>query len=119
LVTIVGAISDVLGLLVALVGWVIIAGYGIYIGYLNGLGGSPGKRLTGLKVVSENDGQVIGGGMGIVRWLAHILDGVACGLGYLWPIWDDKRQTFSDKVVRTYVLCDQPKQPFGPDILKP
>jgi uncharacterized RDD family membrane protein YckC len=25
-------------------------------------------------------------------------------LGYLWPLWDDKRQTFADKICSTVVL---------------
>ena len=46
--------------------------------------------------------------MAFVRQLAHILDGIPCYIGYLWPLWDAKRQTFADKVIGTYVI-DQPK----------
>ena len=46
--------------------------------------------------------------MSFVRQLAHVLDGLPCYLGYLWPLWDAKRQTFADKVIGTYVI-DQPK----------
>ena len=38
-----------------------------------------------------------------VRDLVHILDGMAY-VGYLWPLWDDRRQTFADKIVRTVVI---------------
>ena len=38
-----------------------------------------------------------------LRDLVHILDGVAY-VGYLWPLWDDKRQTFADKIMRTIVI---------------
>jgi hypothetical protein len=36
--------------------------------------------------------------------LAHILDSLPCYLGYLWPLWDAKRQTFADKVMGTVVI---------------
>ena len=52
---------------------------------------------------------MLGGGMAFVRQIAHILDSLPCNLGYLWPLWDQKRQTFADKVLSTVVL-DQPKQ---------
>ena len=40
---------------------------------------------------------------GFVRDLAHTLDGAAY-IGYLWPLWDDKRQTFADKILSTVVV---------------
>lgn len=120
LAAILGAVSDALGALVFFVGYVAAIGYSFWIYYLNGATGqSPGKALTGLKVVSETDGSLIGGGMGIVRGLAHFLDGLVCGLGYLLPLFDAKKQTISDKVIKTVVLRDQEKKPFGPDIFKP
>ena len=115
-----GAISEALGVLVLMVGYLVATAYGFLIYYLNGATGqSPGKALTGLKVVSEADGSLIGGGMGIVRGLAHFLDSLVCGLGYFLPLFDSKKQTISDKVMKTVVLANQEKKPFGPDIFKP
>ncbi|PUA81332.1 RDD family protein [Nocardioides currus] len=67
-----------------------------------------GKGVMGIKLVKAETGQPIGPGMAFVRQLAHILDGIPCNLGYLWPLWDANRQTFADKVIGTYVI-DQPK----------
>lgn len=67
-----------------------------------------GKGVMGIKLVKAETGQPIGAGMAFVRQLAHILDGLPCNIGYLWPLWDDKRQTFADKIMGTYVI-DQPK----------
>lgn len=67
-------------------------------------GYSLGKTALGTKLISEQTGQPIGPGMSFVRQLAHLLDGLACYLGYLWPLWDRKRQTFADKIVSTVVL---------------
>lgn len=117
---ILGAISSTLGALVGLLLYVVYIGVGFYIGYLNGAKGqSPGKALTGLKVISEETGQVIGGGMGIVRQIAHFVDGMICYIGFLFPLWDAKKQTIADKLIKTVVISGVPKQSFGPDIFKP
>jgi uncharacterized RDD family membrane protein YckC len=77
----------------------------LVLGYLNGAyGQTPAKRIVGLKVLREQDGQLLGGGMGIVRSIVHILDAFSCLIGYLWPLWDSKRQTFADKIVSTVVI---------------
>jgi uncharacterized RDD family membrane protein YckC len=67
-------------------------------------GQTPGKKLVNIRVVRESDGQPLGFGMAFVRKLAHFLDSLACGIGYLWPIWDAKKQTFADKVMNTVVV---------------
>ena len=67
-----------------------------------------GKGVMGIKLVKAETGQPIGAGMSFVRYLAHIVDALPCDLGYLWPLWDAKRQTFADKIIGTYVI-DQPK----------
>ena len=74
-------------------------------GYRQGrTGQSIGKSVLKFKVVGERTGQPIGFGLSIVRQLAHILDGLVCYLGYLWPLWDSKRQTFADKIMSTICL---------------
>ena len=70
-------------------------------------GQSVGKKVMGIKLVDEHTGQPIGAGMSFVRDLAHTLDGFFY-LGYLWPLWDDKRQTFADKILST-VVVETPK----------
>lgn len=92
---------------------------GFYFAYLNGAKGqTPGKAMTGLKVVRETDGQLIGGGMGVVRSIAHALDGI-CLIGYLFPLWDPKKQTFADKLLTTVVIKGEPKKSFSVDLFKP
>lgn len=113
---IVGSISSTLGILLLVAIYLAAFGLGFYFAYMNGaVGQSPGKKVMGIKVVSEETGQVIGGGLGIVRALAHFVE---FGIGYLFPLWDPKRQTFADKIMKTVVLTGQPKQPLGPDLLK-
>jgi uncharacterized RDD family membrane protein YckC len=66
-------------------------------------GQTIGKGLLAIRLVGR-DGQPIGGGLCFVRQLAHILDGIVCYIGYLWPLWDSKKQTFADKIMGTVVI---------------
>ncbi|WP_354640961.1 RDD family protein [Kitasatospora camelliae] len=87
-----------LGALVAIV-------LGFWLLYQEGkTGQTPGKKMVNIRVVRESDGQPLGFGMAFVRKLCHILDSFACYLGWLWPIWDAKKQTFADKVMSTVVV---------------
>jgi uncharacterized RDD family membrane protein YckC len=117
---ILGLVADALGLFVFFVVYIAVALGWIYYGFLVGAAGrSPGMALTGLKCVSQETGQVIGGGMGIVRHFAHIIDSIICYVGWLFPLWDPQRQTIADKLVKTVVIADQPKQSFSAELFKP
>lgn len=65
-------------------------------------GQSLGKRVLKVKLLAEISGQPIGPTNAFLRDLAHILDG-AVYIGYLWPLWDRKRQTFADQIMKTVV----------------
>ena len=74
-------------------------------GYRQGTtGSSVGKSMLRFKVVSEATGQPLGFGMSIVRQLAHIVDAFICFIGFLFPLWDAKRQTLADKIMTTVCL---------------
>ncbi len=71
-------------------------------GYRQGTtGSSVGKSVMKFMVVSERTWQPVGFGVSLIRQLAHVLDVLICYLGYLFPIWDAKRQTFADKIMST------------------
>jgi uncharacterized RDD family membrane protein YckC len=88
------------------IAWILSLIYVIWnYGYRQGTTGSSiGKSIMKFKVVSEKTGQPIGFGMSIVRQLAHIIDGAICYIGYLFPLWDAKRQTIADKIMSTICL---------------
>ena len=67
-------------------------------------GQSVGKGVLHIRVIREQDGQVLGFGGAFVRALAHILDSLPCYIGYFAPLWDAKNQTFADKIVHTVVV---------------
>jgi uncharacterized RDD family membrane protein YckC len=94
-------VSYALGLLLSLAA----IGWGIYNAYLQGqTGQSTGKKQGGLRLLNEQTGQPIGGGAGIGRFFVHILDALPCYVGFLWPLWDAKKQTFADKIMKTVVV---------------
>ncbi|GAA4249945.1 RDD family protein [Dactylosporangium darangshiense] len=72
--------------------------------YLGGQGATIGKKALGLRLISEQSGQPIGMAMAFVRDICHFVDSIICYIGYLFPLWDAKRQTIADKIVKTVVI---------------
>ncbi len=101
---------DIPGSAVALmaIGGVLSLVAGLYLCYREGkTGQTPGKKIVGIRLLREYDGAPLGFGLAFGRRLLHGLDGLPCYLGYLWPLWDEKNQTFADKLVHTVVIRDQ------------
>ena len=74
-------------------------------GYRQGTTGSSiGKSVMKFTVVGEQTGQPIGFGRSVLRQLAHIVDALICYVGFLFPLWDAKRQTLADKIMSTVCL---------------
>ncbi len=83
-------------------------------GYRQGTTGSSiGKSVLKFKVVSENTGQPLGFGLSVLRQIAHLIDAVICYIGYLFPLWDAKRQTLADKIMSTVCLPLEPAAEDG------
>jgi uncharacterized RDD family membrane protein YckC len=74
-------------------------------------GRTIGKGVVDIKLIGEASGAPIGAWMAFVRQLCHIADSILY-IGYLWPLWDPKRQTFADKIMSTVVINDP--APIGP-----
>ncbi|MFG2971967.1 RDD family protein [Streptomyces sp. NPDC048331] len=97
--------GDAVAGVLSLVGMLYFLGMFFFQLYREGTTGQTlGKKIVGISVHRELDGATLGFGMAFVRKLAHILDGAACYIGYLWPLWDEKKQTFADKVCSTVVI---------------
>jgi uncharacterized RDD family membrane protein YckC len=96
-----GAVPMIVGTLIMLAGM----GWTVYNRWLvaGRTGQSLGKRVMKIRLVGEPSDAPIGPMNAFVRDLVHILDGMAY-VGYLWPLWDDKKQTFADKLMRTIVV---------------
>lgn len=70
-------------------------------------GQSIGKSVMKISVIRDTGG-FMGGGLGIGRLLVNWIVGGACFLNYLWPLWDDRVQTWTDKIVSTIVVETAP-----------
>jgi uncharacterized RDD family membrane protein YckC len=114
----VGLLID--GFITSIPGWLVTAASGSPIGVygissLVGLAysvyfiGSPSGQTIGMKAMSiraidaQTDGQ-IDYSKAFIRWLVALVSGLACGLGYLWMLWDPEKQTWQDKVAGTFVV---------------
>ncbi|MFZ0530203.1 MAG: RDD family protein, partial [Propionicimonas sp.] len=77
----------------------------VYLGYKSGTTGVTfGRSIAKTKLISEETGQPIGSTNGIIRQFAHIIDSIICYIGWLFPLWDTKRQTIADKIMKTVVI---------------
>jgi uncharacterized RDD family membrane protein YckC len=76
-------------------------------------GQSLGKSATNVRLSNEQTGAPIGAGLAFLRDLAHIVDAIICYVGFLFPLWDGKRQTLADKIVGTVVVRNGAVPPQG------
>ena len=108
-----GGGNDPNGVLIALGVLLILAGVAVHIwnqGWQQGASGqSWGKGFTHVRLVRAADGRPPGGPTGLGRWflrqlLGNITGGVYTLLTFLWPLWDERRQTLDDKILSTLVV---------------
>ena len=109
-----------LGIIAYVLSYIAVLAYSIWNwGYRQGTTGqSIGKSVMKFKVVSEKTWQPIGFALSIVRQLAHFVDAVICYIGFLFPLWDAKRQTLADKIMSTVCVPLNP-QPLPPGPQRP
>lgn len=67
-------------------------------------GATPGKFLLGCRVVDLATGQRPALGQAVGRYLAYAISLLPLYLGFLWILWDRRKQGFHDKLVKTAVL---------------
>lgn len=67
------------------------------------LGFTPGKFLLGLKVVRK-DGRKVGLGRSIVRFIGYWISAIPLFLGFIWIIFDSRRESWHDKLAGTHVI---------------
>lgn len=91
-------------------GWAIIAAVGaigliafivMYCKAVGSKGQFWGHRAAGVKIVDADTGGPIGAGKAFLRQLLSFINTAPCYLGYLWPLWDERHQTFTDKIFNT------------------
>jgi uncharacterized RDD family membrane protein YckC len=69
-------------------------------------GQTVGMSLIGLKVIAK-DGSQVGFGKAILRYIGYIVSGLVLSIGFLWIVFDGKRQGWHDKIAGTYVIREE------------
>ena len=98
-----GSISMVISMVVNLIGYGFMIFYYIY--FTGSKGQTLGKKAMKIKVVKERDNSVPGYGAAFLREIV----GLIFSIGYLWAIWDSKKQGLHDKIAHTIVIKVQPQ----------
>lgn len=95
--------NSVLGVTVWTLSLLLALAFSVWnIGYRQGTTGcSLGKQAVKIRLVNENTGRPIGFRAAVLRQLAHVADALFCFVGYLFPLWDAKKQTLADKIVKS------------------
>jgi uncharacterized RDD family membrane protein YckC len=66
-------------------------------------GQTVGKKAMGIKVTQAN-GRPLTYSQAILRYAMYIVSAIPFFLGFLWLIWDEKKQGWHDKVAGTIVV---------------
>jgi uncharacterized RDD family membrane protein YckC len=67
------------------------------------VGFTPGKAILGLKILRKN-GAKISFGRSVLRFFSYWISAIPLFLGFLWVLWDPKRQGWHDKIAGTQVF---------------
>lgn len=89
----------------------ILLGILYYAAMLTWRGTSLGGVVLGLRVV-RIDGSPLDRNVAIVRALAAVLSGLCAGIGWFWASWDERRQTWHDRLAGTVVVRDDHVRPL-------
>lgn len=73
-------------------------------------GQTPGKRLMHIRLVKE-DNSPIDLFTALIRWVSQYLSASVMLLGYIWVLFDSKKQAWHDKIAKTYVVESDDQQP--------
>lgn len=84
---------------------VIAAIYAILL-WVNWNGQTVGKKIMKIRIVKEDGGKVEYT-TAIVRYICYFISAIPLFLGYLWVIWDGKKQAWHDKIASTVVIKEK------------
>lgn len=91
---------------------VLATGYLLWnFGYRQGVTGSSlGKSVMRFQVVDGKTWRPVGFGASFLRQVVHLADAALCFVGFLFPLWDARRQTLADKLMGTVCVPRTPKR---------
>jgi len=83
----------------------------LYFTYFHGTTGqTPGKMILGLQVI-QSSGEMMTPGIAFLRWVGYLFSGLILNLGFLWIIFDKRKQGWHDKIAGTLVIERQGEPP--------
>jgi uncharacterized RDD family membrane protein YckC len=88
-------LANVLGLLI---------GIGYFVVYQEYAGQTLGKKAMGIKVVDPSGKRPTYMTFFLREIIGKFVSGLILGIGYLWVLWDPKKQALHDKIASTYVV---------------
>ena len=94
-----GVTGSVLLNIISLVIWI---GYVVF--YQSQMGQTLGKKVMGIKVVDANGQKPSAITFFLRDVVGKLVSGIILGIGYLFVIWDSKKQALHDKIASTYVV---------------
>lgn len=65
---------------------------------------TPGKMVVKSKIVDAKTGAPLSKKQSLLRYIGYYLAGVPLFLGFLWTLWDPKRQGWHDKLAGSVVV---------------
>lgn len=72
--------------------------------------GTPGKLLMNCKIVDARSKAGPTTGQAVLRYVGYFASALPLGLGFLWIIWDRRKQGFHDKIAGTVVVLEDISQ---------
>lgn len=100
--------ADISLVLLAVTNFLAVSGYGVLFWTLTG--STPGHAILGLRVVDKNGDRLVFW-QSIRRIIGAYVSGFALFLGFIWPLFDKRRQGWHDKIGSTFVVYDWPAKP--------
>lgn len=95
------------GGLLSLISFLIGVGYIIFF-WVSQNGQTLGKRAMAVRIVKENGGPM-DFSTAIVRYIGYVVSSAILFLGFIWVIFDSKKQAWHDKIAKTYVIKTEGK----------
>lgn len=76
-------------------------------------GTSPGKRALNLRIVDVDTGQRMTVRQAGLRTVGYLLSFATCGAGFLWVLFNDRKQTLHDRIANTTVVEEETREHAG------
>lgn len=80
----------------------------VYISMWVKYGGTPGKLLLGIAIVDAHTKEFPSFGQSVGRYCAYLVSALPLGLGFLWMLWNDRKQCWHDLLSGTVVVYRRP-----------